>query len=78
MKEKFKFEAVEPVRPIAPYISGKRALAKRLVERIDAAPHVVYAEPFVGMAGVLFRRRSRPRKGVRRGSFTCSARRSEA
>lgn len=44
-------EAVLPVRPIAPYVGGKRALAKRLVERIELVPHDLYAEPFVGMAG---------------------------
>jgi DNA adenine methylase len=64
MKEGLKFEEVQPVRPIAPYVGGKRALAKRLVERIEAVPHEIYAEPFVGMGGVFFRRRSRPRKEV--------------
>lgn len=51
---------VEPVRPVAPYIGGKRYLAKRLVALIDAAPHRTYAEPFVGMGGVFLRRRRRP------------------
>jgi DNA adenine methylase len=64
MKEGLSFEAIEPVRPIAPYVGGKRALAKRLVERIDAIPHEIYAEPFVGMGGIFFRRRRRPRKEV--------------
>jgi DNA adenine methylase len=64
MKEGLKFDAVQPVRPIAPYVGGKRALAKRLVERIDATEHAVYAEPFVGMGGVFFRRRRRPKKEV--------------
>jgi DNA adenine methylase len=64
VKEGLKFEAVAPVRPIAPYVGGKRALAKRLVERIETVPHAIYAEPFVGMGGVFFRRRSRPRKEV--------------
>lgn len=64
MKEGLKFETIEPVRPIAPYVGGKRALAKRLVDRIEAVPHAIYAEPFVGMGGVFFRRRSRPRKEV--------------
>lgn len=58
------FETVKPVRPVAPYIGGKRSLAKRLVERIDAIPHDLYAEPFVGMGGVFFRRGRRPRKEV--------------
>lgn len=64
MKEGLKFEAVEPVRPIAPYVGGKRALARRLVERIEAVPHAIYAEPFVGLGGVFFRRRCRPKKEV--------------
>lgn len=64
MKEGLRLEAVRPVRPIAPYIGGKRALAKRLVARIEAVPHQIYAEPFVGMGGVFFRRRSRPAKEV--------------
>jgi DNA adenine methylase len=64
MKEGLKFEAVQPVRPIAPYIGGKRALAKRLVALIETIEHEIYAEPFIGMGGVFFRRRSRPRKEV--------------
>lgn len=63
MKEGLNF-AVEPVRPIAPYVGGKRALAKRLVETIDAIDQQIYAEPFVGMGGIFFRRRRRPRKEV--------------
>jgi DNA adenine methylase len=46
--------------PPAPYIGGKRLLAKRLIERIEATPHRCYAEPFVGMGGVFFRRKQRP------------------
>ncbi|MDZ4306604.1 DNA adenine methylase [Allopontixanthobacter sp.] len=64
MKNKLKLEPVRPTRPVAPYIGGKRALSRRLVERIDAVPHRLYAEPFVGMGGVFFRRRMRPRKEV--------------
>ncbi len=52
--------AVKPVRPVAPYVGGKRGLAKRLCAMIDATPHDIYAEPFVGMGGVFFRRRQRP------------------
>ncbi|NKJ43200.1 DNA adenine methylase [Novosphingobium sp. SG720] len=36
-------------------------LAKRLVARINAVPHRLYAEPFVGMGGVFFRRDQRPK-----------------
>lgn len=58
------FTPVDPVRPVAPYIGGKRNLAKRLIERIDAIPHKTYAEPFVGMGGVFLRRAQRPRAEV--------------
>lgn len=50
-----------PVRPVAPWVGGKRALSKLLVARISAVPHGLYAEPFVGMGGVFFRRDSRPK-----------------
>ena len=49
---------VDPVRPAAGYIGGKRQLAKQLVALIADTPHLVYAEPFVGMGGVFFRRES--------------------
>lgn len=55
------FVSVEPVSPPAAYIGGKRQLAKRICERINAIPHSLYAEPFVGMGGVFFRRISAPR-----------------
>lgn len=64
MKEGFKFEAVQPVRPVAPYVGGKRALSKQLVAMIDSTPHDIYVEPCVGMGGVFFRRTRRPRKEV--------------
>lgn len=51
---------VSPTRPVAAYIGGKKNLAKRLVERIATVPHTTYAEAFVGMGGVFFRRTSRP------------------
>lgn len=54
------FTAVRPVSPVAGYIGGKRRLAARLIERIAAVPHRTYAEPFVGMGGVFFRRQSKP------------------
>lgn len=53
-------EPVHPTKPVVPYIGGKRILSRRLVEIIAAEPHGLYAEPFVGMGGVFFRRRSRP------------------
>jgi len=48
---------VQPLSPPAPYQGGKRNLAKRLIARIEAIPHATYAEVFVGMGGVFFRRR---------------------
>ena len=53
-------QAVTPVRPVAPYIGGKRNLARRLVTLIGETPHLVYAEPFVGMGGIFLRRKVRP------------------
>ncbi|MDT7533721.1 DNA adenine methylase [Sphingobium sp. SA2] len=55
---------IAPVRPVAGYIGGKRALAKLLVPMIGAMPHDCYVEPFVGMGGVFFRRDSRPKAEV--------------
>ena len=54
----------DQVRPVAPWIDGKRNLAKRIVERIEAVPHTCYAEPFVGMGGVFLRRRARAQSEV--------------
>ena len=51
---------VEPLSGVAPYQGGKRNLARRIVERIGTIPHRCYAEPFVGMGGVFFRRRQAP------------------
>lgn len=50
------FREVESVRPVAPYVGGKRNLADRLIKRIERIPHLTYAEPFVGMGGVFLRR----------------------
>lgn len=58
------FEAVNPVRPLAPYIGGKRQLAKRLVALINSIEHRTYAEVFVGMGGVFLRRDQRPKAEV--------------
>lgn len=57
-------EPVEPVRPLAPYIGGKRQLAKRLVALINSIEHRTYAEVFVGMGGVFLRRDQKPRAEV--------------
>lgn len=51
----------DPVRPIAPWLGGKRGLANRICAIIDSTAHETYAEPFVGMGGIFLRRTRRPR-----------------
>ncbi|MDT8856481.1 DNA adenine methylase [Paracoccaceae bacterium Fryx2] len=55
---------VEPVLPVAPWLGGKRNLAKRICAQLDAIPCTTYAEPFVGMGGIFLRRSARPRAEV--------------
>lgn len=55
---------VAPVKPAVAYVGGKRNLSKELVALIQATPHDVYAEAFVGMGGVFFRRTQVPRSEV--------------
>ncbi|TKA95424.1 DNA adenine methylase [Cereibacter changlensis] len=50
--------------PIAPWLGGKRNLAKRLTSIIDRIDCVTCVEPFVGMGGVFLRRSQRPRAEV--------------
>jgi DNA adenine methylase len=50
------FRPVTPIRPAAAYIGGKRRLAEMIARRIEEVPHELYAEPFIGMGGVFFRR----------------------
>lgn len=54
-------EPVQPTRPVAPYLGGKRNLAKRLIARINDIPHDTYVEVFMGMGGVFLRRDRRPK-----------------
>jgi DNA adenine methylase len=51
---------VVPAPPPAPWIGGKRGLARRICQALAATPHAAYVEPFVGMGGVFLRRRMRP------------------
>lgn len=53
-----------PAQPIAPWLGGKRNLAKRICAIIDATPCTTYVEPFVGMGGIFLRRNARPRAEV--------------
>jgi len=52
------------VKTIAPYLGGKSKLAKTICSIIDSTPHKTYAEPFVGMGGILFRK-EKPAKADR-------------
>ncbi len=51
------YRAVNPIRPVAPYLGGKRNLAKTLIRRIEQIEHTTYVEPFAGMGGVFLKRR---------------------
>ena len=61
MESLFQFSTVRPVSPPAAYIGGKKQLAHRLASIIEQIPHTLYAEPFIGMGGVFFRRQLIPR-----------------
>ena len=52
--------SVTPTATPAPYIGGKRNLAKRITALIEQTPHTTYAEVFVGMGGIFLKRRSAP------------------
>lgn len=53
-----------PAAPVAPWQGGKRNLARRIIERLQAIPHHTYVEPFVGQGGVFLRRPFRARSEV--------------
>lgn len=55
---------IKPTQPAAPYLGGKRLLAKTIVPIIDGLKHQTYAEPFVGMGGIFLRRQSSPKSEV--------------
>lgn len=55
---------VAPTSPVAPWLGGKRNLARRICAILDATPCTTYAEPFVGMGGIFLRRSVRPRAEV--------------
>ena len=55
---------INPVDPAAPYIGGKRLLAKKIIPIIQSIPHKTYAEPFVGMGGVFLRRSEIPKAEI--------------
>ncbi|WP_367615463.1 DNA adenine methylase [Teichococcus aerophilus] len=53
-----------PAATPAPYLGGKRNLARRVVARLGAIPHITYVEPFVGMGGIFLRRSFKARAEV--------------
>lgn len=55
------FIKTQPINPIAPYLGGKRILSKTIIPIIEKIPHKIYAEPFLGMGGVFFRRTQKPK-----------------
>lgn len=55
---------VRPAAPVAPWMGGKKALHRTLIDRIEQIPHKTYVEPFVGMGGVFLRRHFRPKLEV--------------
>ena len=61
MSKQFPKTGISKTNPVAPYLGGKRNLAKRICAIIDADQHSTYAEPFVGMGGIFLRRTSRPK-----------------
>lgn len=64
MRSEVLYRPVEPVKPAAGYIGGKKQLAKTIIACIDKVPHETYAEPFIGMGGVFLRRHRAPRGEV--------------
>jgi DNA adenine methylase len=64
MSELFQFTAVRPVSPPSAYLGGKKQLAQRVASILEQIPHGMYAEPFVGMGGVFFRRNLVPKSEV--------------
>lgn len=62
--EDCELRAVPRARPVAPYVGGKKQLSSALARRIEAIPHALYGEVFVGMAGVFFKREAAPKVEV--------------
>ncbi|WP_338662651.1 DNA adenine methylase [Pararoseomonas sp. SCSIO 73927] len=53
-----------PAATPAPYLGGKRNLARRVIARLGAIPHTTYVEPFIGMGGIFLRRPFRAKAEV--------------
>lgn len=57
-------KTIRATQPIAPWLGGKKLLAKRIATKITRVEHVRYVEPFIGMGGVFFRRSAKPKLEV--------------
>ena len=55
---------VKPLKSIVSWVGGKRRLAPAIVTRINALPHTLYAEVFVGMGSVFLARDRKPKAEV--------------
>lgn len=64
MEKDYRYFPVHAQPGAAPYLGGKRQLSKRIIPLIENIPHVTYAEVFVGMGGIFFRRRFRPEQEI--------------
>ena len=58
------YEQVPAAAPVAPWLGGKKALHRKIIERIEGIEHYTYVEPFVGMGGVFLRRKWRPKAEI--------------
>ena len=58
------FTPVKPTLPPAPYLGGKKNLAKRICPLISKIPHDTFADVFFGMGGIFFRRDEKARAEV--------------
>jgi len=64
MEKDFFLHPVRVNEGAAPYLGGKRQLASRILPLINACTHETYAESFVGMGGIFFRRGYAPKQEV--------------
>lgn len=55
---------IKTVKPPAAYLGGKSKLANEIVRIINQTEHTTYAECFVGMGGIFFRREYKPKAEV--------------
>lgn len=57
MQNSINQQSISNIETLAPWVGGKRILSKPIGEYIRKTQHTTYAEPFVGMGGVFFKKR---------------------